>query len=104
MQVFEKIRGIYKGEHKVFASVITAMTVVFLLLWLIGPGNTLIHWAGAAIEVSRQEKQMEIYRQQIEDMDTKIRMMKTDKDTLEKFAREQFGFCAPGEDVYILDE
>lgn len=82
----------------------TVATAVFLLSWLVGPGNTLIHWAGAAVEASRQEKQMEVYRQQIEEMDEKIRMMKTHKDTLEKFAREQFGFCAPGEDVYVIGD
>lgn len=32
-----------------------------------------------------------------------IRQIRTDRDTLEKFAREQFRFAAPGEDVYVLE-
>ena len=31
-------------------------------------------------------------------------MMKHDKDTLEKFAREQYNFAVPGEDVYIVEQ
>ena len=49
-------------------------------------------------------KQMEIYRQQIEDMDESIEDLKTDRDSLEKFARERFHFAAPGEDVYLIEE
>ena len=41
--------------------------------------------------------------QEIEQMRRKVNMLKTDKDTLEKFAREQFYFAAPGEDVYVVE-
>ena len=47
---------------------------------------------------------MEIYRQQIEDMDESIEDLKNDRDSLEKFARERFHFAAPGEDVYVIEE
>ena len=30
-------------------------------------------------------------------------MLRSDRDTLEKFARERFHFAEPGEDVYIVD-
>ena len=36
------------------------------------------------------------------DMDRKIRMMRGNRDTLERFAREQFYFAEPGDDVYII--
>jgi cell division protein FtsB len=47
---------------------------------------------------------MEIYRQQIADMDESIEDLKTDRDSLEKFARERFHFAASGEDVYLIEE
>ena len=40
---------------------------------------------------------------QNEELDKRIRMMSDDKDTLEKYAREHFGFAAPGDDVYIME-
>ena len=47
---------------------------------------------------------MEKYRSEIEAMDQNIGELKTNRDSLEKFAREQFGFAVPGEDVYIIED
>lgn len=99
-----KINDIFTGEHRKFAWFVTVTTVLFLGSWIIGPGNTIPHWIRAKREIAHQEKQMEIYRQQIDDMDESIEDLKTDRDSLEKFAREQFHFAAPGEDVYIVEE
>ena len=44
------------------------------------------------------------YQKEIEQMRRKVNMLQNDKDTLEKFAREQFYFAAPGEDVYIVEK
>ena len=41
---------------------------------------------------------------QIDAMNQDIDELKTNRDSLEKFAREQFGFSVPGEDVYIVEE
>ncbi len=78
-------------------------TAVFLGSWLIGPGNTIIHWIRTKNEIRQQEKQMEFYRQEIDAMNQNIEELETDRDTLEKFARERFNFAAPGEDVYIIE-
>ena len=43
------------------------------------------------------------YELQNEAMDERIKMLKNDRDTLEKFAREHFNFAVPGEDVYIVE-
>ena len=53
--------------------------------------------------MKRQEKIIEKYETENADLDRRINMMKTDKDTLEKFAREQYHFAAPGEDVYLVE-
>ena len=46
---------------------------------------------------------MEIYRNEIEDMRRKVQMLESNRDSLEKFAREQFYFAAPGEDVFVVE-
>ena len=99
----EKIRDIFKGPRRHFAWFAVVVTVVFLALWLVGPGNTFIHWGKAAVEIRRQEMIIREYEQQNAEMDRRINMLKTDRDTLEKFAREQFNFAVPGEDVYIVE-
>ena len=99
-----KIKDIFTGDHRRFAWFTVLATLVFVLMKLFGPGNTVIHWIEAKREIVRQEKQMEQYRREIEAMDQDIDELKTNRDSLEKFAREQFGFAVPGEDVYIVEE
>ena len=53
--------------------------------------------------MNRQEKIIEQYQVENAELDRRINMMKTDRDTLEKFAREQYNFAAPGEDVYLVE-
>lgn len=99
-----RIKDIFKGEHRKFAWFVAGSTALFLILWLVGPGNTFIHWIKAGREISRQEKVIQDYERQNADMDRRIELLKHDKDTLEKFAREQFNFAEPGDDVYIIED
>ncbi len=98
-----KIKDIFTGEHRKFAWFVAIVTTLFVISWIIGPGNTVIHWVRTAREIKQQEKQMEFYQQEIDRMNQNIEELKTNKDSLEKFARERFNFAAPGEDVYIVE-
>ena len=98
-----KIRQLFTGEHRSFFIFATAVTAVALLILTFGPGNNLIHWIGATLEIASQRRQIEQYGREIEEMDRRIDMLRSDRDTLEKFARERFHFAEPGEDVYIVD-
>ena len=98
-----KIKDIFRGPHRNFAWFAVITTGLFLVFWLVGSGNTFIHWAKAGMEIRRQEKVIRNYEEQNAEMDRRINMIRTDRDTLEKFAREQFNFAVPGEDVYIVD-
>ena len=99
----KRVNDIFKGEHRSFWIFVALATAVFLFIWIVGPGNTVIHWAKAKIDINAQEKEIEQYRNDLNEMEERINMLKTDKDTLEKFAREQYHFTAPGEDVYIIE-
>ncbi len=99
-----KIKDIFHGEHRRFAWFVVITTSLFLFLWIVGPGTTVLHWVRAKIEISRQEKIIEDYRRENAVLDGRLQMLRHDRDTLEKFAREQFHFSAPGEDVYLIEE
>ena len=101
--ITQKIKSAYTGPRRSFFWFATLATAIFLFVWIVGPGNTVIHWAKAAIEIRRQEKLMEYYNEQNAQMEKRLHLLKNDKDTLEKFAREQFNFAVPGEDVYIIE-
>ena len=98
-----KIKDIFNGPHKRFARFVAIVTAIFIFLWIVGPGNTFIHWIKAGFEINRQERMIDKYRIENAELDRRINMMKTDRDTLEKFAREQYNFAAPGEDVYVIE-
>ena len=82
-----------------YAIVATIVFAVFLLV----KKDSVIRWVQAGFTLRRQEQQMEMYRKQNAELDKTIDMMSTDRDTLEKYARETFGFAEPGDDVYITE-
>ena len=95
----DKIKDIFHGPHRKFAWFVVVTTSLFVFLWIVGPGNTFVHWIKAGVEIRRQERLIETYVEKNAELDRKVNMLKHDRDTLEKFAREQFGFSVPGEDV-----
>ena len=100
----DKIKDIFHGPHRKFAWFVVVTTSLFVFLWIVGPGNTFVHWIKAGVEIRRQERLIETYVEKNAELDRKINMLKHDRDTLEKFAREQFGFSVPGEDVYVIED
>ena len=98
-----KIKDIMGGRYGSLIRFTLACLAIFLILWLLGPGNTFISWIQAASEISAMEKQIENYKTQTEALDSRIEDLTTNRDSLEKFAREHFYFAAPGEDVYIIE-
>ena len=99
-----KIKDFFKGPHRQLAWFMTVTGLILLFFWIVGPGHTFIHWGRAAVEVHRQEKLIRRYEKENIELDKRIDMMKNDRDTLEKFAREHFNFAVPGEDVYVIEE
>ena len=98
-----KFKDLFKGKHGKFAWFVVITTVLFLGLCLFCSGNTIILWVDNALEVRRQQKQIEYYENANEEMLRRLDMLRNDKDTLEKFAREQFNFAVPGEDVFVIE-
>ena len=82
-----------------YAIVATALILLFLFL----KKDSIVSWVQAGITLRRQERQIEQYQKENEELDRRIRMMTGDRDTLERYAREQFYFAEPGDDVYIIE-
>ena len=82
-----------------YAIVATALFLVFLFL----KKDSLVNWVQAGFTLRRQQRQIELLQKENEELDRRIRMMKGNRDTLEQFAREQFYFAEPGDDVYVIE-
>ena len=99
----EKGNLLTRSDHNYFLPFVIVVTAVAALWLLFLSHSSVLNWVRANIEIRRQERQMDKYRQEIDDMDAEIRALTDSKDSLEKFARETYHFAAPGEDVYILE-
>ncbi|MBR0292363.1 MAG: septum formation initiator family protein [Bacteroidales bacterium] len=80
-----------------FAIVITVVFVLFLFI----KKDSLVRWVQAGFTIRDQERRIEALKKDNDRLDAEIRMLSTSRDSLEQFAREQFGFAEPGDDVYI---
>lgn len=80
-----------------FAIVITAIFVLFLFV----KKDNLVRWAQAGFTLGQQQRRIEQLKQDNDKLDEQMHMLSTSRDSLEKFAREEFGFAEPGDDVYI---
>lgn len=98
----KRLLDIIKNHDYNYKTFVAVVAVGFLLLWIIGPGNTFIDWIKTAYKINKQEKQIKEYKQEIKEMKGYIHELETNKDSLEKFAREKFHFAKEGEDVYLI--
>lgn len=98
------VRNKLHGDHSGFWKFVIVSSVVMLLFLLFARGNNLYRWAQAGYKISSQESQIEKYNNEIAAMNDSIRLLKSNRDSLEKYARETFYFSAPGEDVFMTGE
>ena len=77
-------------------------SAIFLIVVCFLTHDNLFNWIRAGFTIHRQQRQIERLRTDISDLDARIGSLSTQKDTLEKFARENFLFAEPGDDVYLV--
>jgi cell division protein FtsB len=91
------------AEKRSFIRYAIVATLIFLILVGFVNQNNIVRWVRAGAEIRRQDRLIEKYRKEIKDMDNQIHGLTTNKDSLEQYARESFGFTEPGDDVYRTD-
>ena len=87
-------------EKKNFLRFVIIATAIFLVVLLVKK-DSVLRWVQTGFELRRQRKEIEYYQKQIRNLDSRIEGLSTNRDTLEAYAREQFFFAEPGDDVYL---
>jgi cell division protein FtsB len=73
------------------------------LIWItFFDANNLIDWVKVRKNVKEQNRQIKYYQNEIENIDKKLNELNSNLDSLEKFAREQFYFKNPDEDIFVV--
>lgn len=90
-----------RGSFLTFALIVTAIAAVYCFFV---QHDNLIAWIRAEHTVRQQRRQIESYRRDISALEERIEALSSDKDTLERYAREKFYFAEPGDDIYIIPD
>lgn len=103
---FKSIKEKIKGSplFRLLKNKYLIATVAFLVWIIFIDSNNIIRWASDLEELSVQQRQIEYYKNAIKQRDEQLKELRSNKDSLEKFAREQYFFHAPDEEVFIIDE
>jgi len=78
--------------------------LVFLVWLFLFDRNSLIDRIKYAHDLKEMEAEKEYYLERIEEDSRRLEELKTDRENLEKFAREQFFMKKDNEDVYVIVE
>lgn len=79
------------------------VTVIFAVFVIFLDSNSLIQWGKDKFQVMEQKKTIRQYRKDIREVDDKLKELSSNRDSLEKFAREQYYFQEKDEDVFIVE-
>ena len=101
--IWDRDRDGRNAQRRSFVRYALLATAVFILLVGFVGHNNIVRWIRAGIEIRSQERQMERLRQEIDQMDAQIKGLRGNRDSLERYARENFHFSEPGEDVYLTE-
>ena len=104
MEKKSRFSKLLNEENSSFIKYAVFVTAVFLVYIIFISDDNLIRLVRSEVEYRRQLTRIEECRQDLKILDEKIKMLSTDRDTLEEVARERFHFAAPGDDVYLLDK
>ena len=98
-----KLDGEDAEKRSFFRYAIFATTFFIVVVGFVNQNN-IVRWVKAGFEIRNQERLIERYEAEIKAMDKQIHGLTSSKDSLERFARENFGFAEPGDDVYIIEK
>ena len=102
-QIKEKIRQWKQHPAgKVLLNKYFIVGVAFLVYICFIDTNNVGQMIRSRITLRSQRQQMEFYEREISKMDRKLEQLKSERDSLEKFAREEYNYLMDGEDVFIV--
>ena len=94
-------------ENRLFRLLVNKylITGVAFVLWItFFDDNNLIELAKVKLNIINQEKQKQYYKSEIKLIEQKLQELDSNVDSLEKFAREQYYYKLPDEEIYVFKE
>jgi len=81
------------------------IAILFFLVWILFfDQNNLLDRVGAIRKFQQMEKDKKYYLEKIKSDTKKLEELRTDRENLEKFAREQYLMKRENEDIFIVTD
>ncbi|MBR4659973.1 MAG: septum formation initiator family protein [Bacteroidales bacterium] len=96
-----------KAEKRLWRIVLNKYFIasfIFVIWLLFFDNNNVFVWLRTQSKLRDQQARIEYLQEQIEDTSERLGRLRSDRDTLETFAREQYLFHTAEEDVYLIDD
>ncbi|MDU1903213.1 MAG: septum formation initiator family protein [Dysgonomonas sp.] len=100
----EILKKIYKYILSRFTKVQLAVILVILVCAFIISDSNIFTRINYDLEIHDLKGQIEYYREKTEEDKKKIEELNSDKDNIEKFARENYKMKRENEEVFIIEE
>ena len=103
MDIWDSGKDGKNAQRRSFFRYAIVATAVFAVMVGFLNHNNIVRWIKAGAEIRSQQRQIEKLQGEIDEMDAQIRGLRGNRDSLERYARENFHFAEPGDDVYLTD-
>ena len=92
------------GSRKELRSFERTMTIALAIavIFIFAKKDNVVRWVEAGLTIRRQNREIEMNAKQIEQMQRTLENLTTNRDSLEKFARERYHFAKKGDDIYLI--
>jgi cell division protein DivIC len=91
-------------SYKILRNKYVLTLLIFFVWLLIFDSNNLIDRVKFIRKLNEMERQKEYYETRIELDSRKLNELKTNRENLEKFAREQYYMKKPDEEIFVIVE
>ncbi|MDA3865253.1 MAG: septum formation initiator family protein [Salinivirgaceae bacterium] len=98
----KRANRLYRFYHKYLANKYVLAFLVFLVWVLFLDSNNLIQRYKTIRNIEKLKDQKSYYEKRIKEDTEKLHELRSDKEKLEKFAREQYLMKKPNEDVFVV--
>ena len=100
-----KVRALKEEKQwlRILLNKYVLVTLAFIVWMLFIDNNSIGVWLKTGRQLRNQERRIEYLNKEISSTEGRLEQLRSNRDSLEKFAREQYGFHEADEDVFIVE-
>lgn len=81
------------------------ITIVVFIVWILFFDKTNVkNWMGESFNNKRMEREKSYYEREIIRIDKQLMLLRSNNDSLEKYAREQFYMKKDNEEIFLIED